>query len=413
MLRFIATAALFVGAAPLGLTRQSPTADGEFAKPIDPSRAQSPYLPGDLGLQAQGFFLRPHGQKRFQFVEWESEATLTNALADLPKGVEGRAEVRMAPGRYVVEQQILIEGVDRLTITGGLGAQFVFADGPDVTTFLSAPVVDGDVVLRVEQLGQLREGFNYQVYSADGRGDRLLEFSVLAIKDELVYLKRSVQFMPHVREIPSGAAVVEEVNFLRVIECNDLSLEGLHFDGRHRGGGRTHTTYCGVYATGRFVEHQRATNKGLRVRNCSFKNFKGRGVVFYAMEDVFVEGNYFEHIRAQAIEIDHLASGHIRGNVVNGAEVGVMINDAYESIVEGNVLRHCQDGVRFLEIYDDDWVNTGSIVRDNLIGPGYRSGVYFQGSGCVDNVIEGNAFVGLGDHQRVIGGEGNVIRFVD
>ena len=413
MLRLIATATLLVGAAPLGFSWQSPTADGEFAKPMDLAHPPSPYAPGDLGAHAPGFFLRAHGQERFQFVEWESEDSLTGALAGLPKAKTGTAEVRMAPGRYVIEQQVVIKGVDRLTVTGGPGAQFVFADGPDTTTYLSAPIVEGDVVLRVDHLGQLREGFNYQVYSADGKGDRLLEFSVLAIKDELVYLTRVVKFMPHVKEVPQGAAVVEQVNFFRVKECSDLTLEGLHCDGRHRGGVRTHTTYCGVYATGHYVAGQRATTKGLTVRNCSFKNLKGRGIAFYGMEDVVIEGNYFEHIRAQAMEIDHFASGHIRGNVVNGAEVGVMINDAYESVVEGNVLRHCQDGVRFREIYDDDWVNTGNIVRDNLIGPGYRNGVYFQFAGCVDNVVEGNVFVGFKDDKRVVGGEGNVIQLDD
>ena len=413
MLRPIATAALLVGAAPLGLSWQSPTADGEFAKPLDLAHPQSPYAPGDLGAHAPGFFLRAHAQKRFEFVEWESEDSLSDALAKLPKAAKGTAEVRMAPGRYVIEQQVVIKGVDRLTITGGAATEFVFADGPDTTTSLAAPVVPGDLVLRVDHIGKLREGFNYQVYSADGKGDRILEFTVLAIKDDLVYLTRAVKFMPHVKEVPQGAAIVEQVNFFRVKECDDLTLQGLHCDGRHRGGVRTHTTYCGVYVTGLYIPRKRATSKGLTVRNCSFKNLKGRGIAFYGMEDVLIEGNYFEHIRAQAIEIDHFGSGTIRGNVVNGAEVGVMINDAYESVVEGNVLRHCQDGIRFREIYDDDWVNTGNVVRDNLIGPGYRNGVYFQFDGCVDNVVEGNTFVGYPKTKRIVGGEGNVIRLED
>ncbi len=403
---------LLIAATP-GFSWQAPTADGEFAKPMELGQPPSPYPPGDLGIESPGFFLRPHGEERFEFVRWESEDSLTDALADLPKAKEGTAEVRMAPGRYVIEQQVLIQGVDRLTITGGAAAQFVFADGPDTTTSLTAPVQEGDVVLRVAHTGKMREGFNYQVYRADGKGDRLLEFSVLAIKDDLIYLSRAVKFMPHVREVPQGAAVIEQVNFFRVKECNDLTLEGLHCDGRHRGGVRTHTTYCGVHATGHYVPHKRATTKGLTVRNCSFRNLKGRGVVFYGMEDVFIEGNYFEHIRAQAMEIDHFASGHIRGNVVNGAEVGVMVNDAYESVVEGNVLRHCQDGIRFREIYADDWVNTGNVARDNLIGPGLRYGIYFQFEGCVDNLVEGNVFVGYGKNNRVFGGEGNDIRLAD
>lgn len=413
MLSFLALAPLALGLLSPGLPQsQSPTADGEFAKPMDLTRRPSPFVPGDLGMQPGGFFLRAHGESRFRFIEWESEDSLTRTLARLPKA-PGTAEVRMAPGRYVIEQQITIEGVDHLTITGGGSAEFVFADGPDVTTSLSAPVQQGDLVLRVDHIERLREGFHYQVYYPGGKGDRILEFTVLAIKDDLVYLSRVVNFMPHVTEVPVGAEVIEQVNFFRVIECNDLTLEGLHCDGRHRGGWRTHTTYCGVYATGKYVSHQRATDKGFVVRNCSFKNLKGRGIAFYGLEDVLIQGNYFEHIRAQAIEIDHFASGHVCGNVVNGAEVGVMVNDAYESVVEGNVLRYCEDGVRFLEIYDDDWVNTGNVVRDNLIGPGYRSGIFFQFDGVEGNVIEGNVFTGFPAAKRVVGGEGNVIRLTD
>ncbi|QDV05132.1 hypothetical protein Poly30_06270 [Planctomycetes bacterium Poly30] len=419
MIRPLIALALLLHLAAAGFAFQKPTASGDFAKPMDPAEPESPYPPGDLDRETPGFFLRGHADDRFRFVPWASERTLTEALARLPKVApedrDGpRAEVRMAPGRYIIEQQIVIDSVHRLTVTGDESARFVFADGPNTTTFLGAPANVGDLVLRVDHPERIREGFNYQVYAASNRGDRMLEFSVLAVKDELVYLTRPVQYMPHVREIPAGSQVVEEVNFFRARKCRDLILQGLHCDGRHRGGTRTHTTYCGVYYTGLYVPGKRATTKGLIVRNCSFKNLKGRGVVFYGAEDVLIEGNYFEHIRAQAIEIDHFASGRVRGNVVNGAEVGVMVNDAYESVVEGNVLRYCLDGVRFLEIFDDDWVNSGNIVRDNLIGPGLTSGnssgVNFFNEGMVDNVVQGNVFVGLKDARRVVRGEGNVIR---
>jgi hypothetical protein len=416
MLRFIGLFALLIHLAAPALSLQEPTAVGDFAKPMDPARRPSPYPPGVMGEFTPGFFLRAHGEERFQFHEWKSERTLSGVLARLPKGdiqQTGTAEVRMAPGRYVIQQQIEIAGVDHLTITGDESAQFVFADGPDTATFLAAPAAEGDLVLRVEQPEALREGFHYQIYEANGRGDRLLEFTVLAIKDELVYLTRPVAYMGHVDGIAAGTQIMEQVNFFRVTRCNYLTLQGLHCDGRHRGGTRTHTTYCGVFFTGHYVAGKRATTRGLIVRNCSFRNLKGRGVVFYAAEDVLIEGNYFEHIRAQAIEIDHYASGHIRCNVVNGADVGVMVNDAYESIIEANVLRHCFDGVRFHEVFQDDWVNTGNIVRDNHIGPCGRAGVHFFNEGMVDNVVEGNLFEGFASELHVVGGEGNIIRMRD
>ncbi|MEM8709462.1 MAG: right-handed parallel beta-helix repeat-containing protein [Planctomycetota bacterium] len=392
----------------------------------------SPFAPGDLepadleildfdlpgatsgnDAPGPGFFLRGHGAESFRFVPWTSERSLTEALAKLPPVAptsDATAEVRMAPGRYVIESEILINGVHHLTFTGHPEAEFVFADGPDATTHLIGPVAEGDLVLRVEHPSRMRAGFHYQIYAADGRGDRMLEFTVLAVKDGLVYLKRAVNFMQHVTAIRAGAQVMQQVNFLRVRKCHDLTLQGLRLDGRHRGGTRTHTTYCGAYVTGNYVPHRRATTKGLVVRGCTFRNLKGRGIAFYGMEDVTIERNYFEHIRAQAIEIDHFASGYIHGNVVNGAEIGVMVNDAYESVVEGNILRHCQDGVRFMEIYDDPWVNTGNLVRGNDIGPGYRFGVFFRNEGMVDNVVEGNVFRGFKANDRVVGGEGNEIR---
>ena len=88
-----------------------------------------------------------------------------------------------------------------------------------------------------------------------------------------------------------------------------------------------------------------------------------------------------------------------------------MVNDAYESIVEGNVLTHCTHGVRFLEVYKDDWVNSGNIIRDNIFGPGTRAGVFFFNEGMTDNVITGNFYEGMADEYRVVDGEGNQVDF--
>ena len=86
MLSFLALAPLALGLLSPGLPQsQSPTADGEFAKPMDLTRRPSPFVPGDLGMQPGGFFLRAHGESRFRFIEWESEDSLTRTLARLPK----------------------------------------------------------------------------------------------------------------------------------------------------------------------------------------------------------------------------------------------------------------------------------------------------------------------------------------
>ena len=393
------------------LEQKQPTANGSYAKPIKEGKVENPYHPGSLEQVSQGFLIRRPGETRFEFFSWLNEGTLNRELR-LIKNLEGDCEIRMLPGRYVIEQRIFVNSVNDLTITGGPGVEFVFADGPDRTTTTTASVSKGDLTVQVEHPERIREGFRYQLHFPDTTQDRLLEFECAEVKDGLIQMANPAHFMPHVKEdIPAGVVVMEELNFFRVRRCPNITIQGIHMDGRDRGGKRGHTTYCGVYASGRYKSHERAIIHGMTIRNCSFKNLKGRGIVFYAMDEVTIEGNYFEDIRAQAIEIDHFSSGRIVGNVVNGAEIGVMVNDAYESIVEGNVLSHCLHGVRFLELYDDEWVNSGNIIRDNIFGPGTTAGINFYSEGMSDNVITGNIFLGFGDGYRVINPKGNVVDF--
>lgn len=377
----------------------------------DVSRPPRIYPPG-TDVPERGFYVRGQETDRFRFVKWESEETINKAL-DFLKRKEGSCAIQFAPGDYEIESRIFVNEVQNLTISGIPGVRLHFADGPNKTTAMRKAAEAGSATIEVEHPERLVIGRRYQVYREDGRWDRILEFEVKEVVDGVVHLRHPVHFFPHVKEVPVGSQVMAEMTFFRVRQSPGFTLQGIYMDGRHRGGIRGHTTYCGVHANGLYKAHQRATHTGFTVRNCTFKNLKGRGVVFYGLGEGLVENNEFEFITAQAIEIDHFSQGIIRGNHVNGAEVGVMVNDAYESIVEGNVLRNCGHGVRFLEIYDDPWVNSGNIIRDNVIGPGCAAGVHFFSEGMNDNLITGNHFLGLGDKYKVVNGEGNQIEFVD
>ena len=355
-----------------------------------------------------GFFARGAGEERLRFHPWKGERTLNGVLYQM-RHKDGTAEIHFAPGRYEIEQWIHVNEVNNLTISGSSEVELVFSEGPDRTTLISAPVSAGNTSMLVEHPDRLKAGRRYQIYRADGRADRLLEFTVMDVMDGVVLLTEPARYMQHVKDVPVGSQVMEELNFFRVRASPGFTLQGINMDGRNRGGIRGHTIYCGVYATGRYKEHQRATTLGMSVRNCTFRNLSGRGMAFYGWADVVVEDNYFSGIRAQAIEIDHFASGVIKNNVIDGAEVGVMVNDAYESIIEGNMIRNCGHGVRFLELYKDDWVNTGNVVRDNWIGPGCRAGVMFFNEGMVDNPISGNRYFDLREAVQVINGQGNPI----
>ncbi len=354
-----------------------------------------------------GIFFKKPNAKRFEFFPWESEETLNGLIWDIK--YKPGAEIVFAPGIYVIEQRIFVNEVPDLRMSGMPGTRLVFAAGPDKTDTNTNPINRGDTFIHVEHPERFKVDWRYQLYKADGRGDRVLEFVVKSVLEDRLELTLPAHFMPHVKEIPSGCQIMEELNFFRVRRCPNFVLENLEMDGLNRGGIRGHTNYCGIYATGLYKEHERPTTLGFEIRGCRFKNLKGRGLVFYGMGDVLIENNYFENIRAQAMEIDHFSSGHIRNNYVNGAEVGVMVNDAFESIVEGNVLTNCGHGVRFLMVYPDDWVNTGNIIRDNRIGPGCKAGVHFFSKGLSQNVVTGNTFIGFKNEHKVINGAGNTI----
>ncbi len=367
---------------------------------------QTEELPADFEGQL-GFYVHFPKQERYDFFEWESETTLNDVLWDIK--YKPGAHIYILPGTYEIEQRIFVNEIPDLKISGLPGVRFVFAEGADKLCGNSRHINEGDTEIYVEDTSLFNPEWRYQIYAADGRGDRILEFEVTTVHEDHVKLRVPAHFMPHVKGVPKDSQIMEQLNMFRVRRCPNFILENVEMDGRNRGGIRGHTIYSGIYATGLYKAHERATTLGFEVRGCVFKNLKGRGVVFYGMADCLIQNNYFENIRAQAIEIDHFSSGHILGNYVNGAEVGVMVNDAYESIVESNILTHCKHAVRFLEIYNDEWVNSGNIIRDNQIGPGCRGGIVFFNEGMTDNQVVGNRFLDIKDGDRVVRGEGNII----
>jgi hypothetical protein len=319
--------------------------------------------------------------------------------------------VRFAPGTYTLELGIEVFRVPNLTISGSPGAVIQFAQGPEHPPLTTVEAREGDLWLEVDRTEGLRVGARYQLYSPQRSGARVLDFQIDSIDGRRVLLRRPVRFMPRIDQIPAGSRLLLELNAFRFRECPGLTLQNLTVDGRGRGPVRGHTLYCGVYATGKYRQGERPTTRGLTVRGCTFRNLMGRGVCFYGIEDVRVEHSGFFDIRAQAIEIDHYSSAYVAYNHVERAEVGVMLNDSFETLVEGNVLRGCRKAaVRILRIFPEGWVNTGNVVRDNRIGPGNRLGVSIESDiemEITGNVVLGNHFVGLEPELRVIEPGGN------
>jgi hypothetical protein len=355
-----------------------------------------------------GLFVHSAGTDETRFVPWSSEVTITREIRRLRDG----GTIRFAPGTYVIDEAIVVALANNLTISGSAAVTLEFAPGPERTPRTLSAVEAGDTTLHIDHPGDLIAGRRYQLYPPESDLNRVLEFIVESVEDGQVLLTKPVAFMPLIKEIPAGCRVIEEVNFFRVLGSPGTVIENFTLDGMGRGEIRGHTLFTGVYASGLLVGGGRPKVSGLTVRGCDFRRLTGRGVAAYGIADVLVEECSFTDIRAQAIEIDHYSQGLVRRNVVDGAEVGVMVNDAFETVVEHNVLSNCWTAVRLLRIFPEDWVNTGNIVRSNRIGPGCTRGVALDddlSNGLIGNEITGNHFIGMERGVRVIGRRRNQV----
>jgi hypothetical protein len=382
---------LAVGAvlAPLAVSSQDPEGQAPEPSPTAPAAAE-----GD----GRGVYVRTRGRKRYVFVPWESEESL-NKVFESMKGVGG--EVHFTAGTYTLEQGFVVTDVPDLTVSGTPAVTLEFANEPEPARATTAPIEAGASSIFVDHAEGLRPGWKYQLYAANGRGDRRLEFEVAGVEGSEVRLAEPAHYMPHVTEIPAGCRVLEEVNVFNVHSSPRLTIQNLVLDGHGRGDVRGHTIYCGILNVGDYREGRRPSTFGFTVRGCTFRGLDGRGIAFYGVGDGLIEGNAFHDIRAQAIEIDHFSSGTIRNNFVERAETGVTLNDCFDSLVEGNVLRDCQFGVYFMKVLDYGWVNTGNTIRDNQIGPGCDQGIAFRDA-MEGNFLRNNRFLGIERESQVV-----------
>lgn len=348
----------------------------------------------------RGYFVQAEGERFPRFHAWTGEMALNRELARL--AATGGGEVRLAPGDYELAFGLFLLDCRGLTLAGMPGARLVFAPEPAERARLVTAVTAGATTLEVDRPDLVRPGWNYQLYAPDLAGDRLLEFGVAGIDGTRITLRGPVEFMRHVRAIPAGSVLVQELNALRLRAVDDVTIEGLVIDGRGRGDVQGHTTFSGVLASGAVGAGQGAVNSGLVVRNCTFEGLTGRGVAVYAMTGVRVEGCTFRAIRTEAIEIDHFSSGIVRGNAIHGARTAIALNDAFDTTVSTNLVSGAGQGISLVRHFDDPTVNRGLVIKGNRVTSsaiGITLGGFTTGY-----ELEGNDLATLDEARRVVPG---------
>ena len=157
-----------------------------------------PPTPLDQIGEHLGFFAKMPGKDHFEFHRWESEETINEVLWHMKYKSGG--EIHFAPGTYEIRQWIFVNEIPDLRITGSPGVQLVFAEGPDVLSRNKNAINKDDLSIAVEDPELFRVDGRYQMYMADGRGDRILEFEVTKIEEDRVF-----RLSPSEASIPSRA----------------------------------------------------------------------------------------------------------------------------------------------------------------------------------------------------------------
>lgn len=377
--------------------------DPASGKETDLPKVQRQVVPEAVLEASNGLFIQRLTESDLEFVEWRSELTANRAIRSLRK--EGGGTLYFAPGRYVVRHGMWISAADGIALIAAPNVELVFPDREAQQGIrLAEAAYEGQRHLTVDNVEGLAIGGRYQLFPGGGKGGRLLEFTVKKVEGTKLTIGASIKFMTHVKEIPEGSVVIEELNFFRVSRSRNVTIQGFAMDGRNRGKFIGHTTSSGIIVGNSFNAARaegRPVFSGLRILDNSFRNLRGRGVAIYGTDDAIVTGNHLANIRTQAIEIDHFSAVRVHENTIKDSFVGIQLDDAYNSIVEDNLLEGVRRGIVFVGHFDDPWANTGNkILRNRLVGPG-KTGVQLS-TRSRDNIIAGNEFTAI---ERPLVGE--------
>lgn len=339
--------------------------------PLSPSGPE-PFLVSNrlqLDFFPRGILVTPAGATDPVFTSWSDERTINQAINSL-RATDG-GEIRLTPGTYEIRQGISIRDVDNVTVTGSSDVKLVFPDARQPFRLLrSAP--EGQFFVELDSTDGLLTDVRYQIHNEDGI--RILEFVPRLIAGTIVWLRQPIAYMSHVTEIPAGATVREEFNFFRLSGANNITIRDLEMDGRNVGDVVGHTMYCGILSRNQYVPNNtvRSAVTGLQILDNTFRNLRGRGVAAYSVENMHCAGNTFVNISAEAVEVDHYSRATVIDNEFRDSNQAVVMDDAYNTLIQGNRIIRCQVGVAFNNHFTDEWVNRGAFVANNYIeGPGH------------------------------------------
>jgi len=232
-------------------------------------------------------------------------------------------------------------------------------------------VNEGDQIIYVNNPNHLIIGQEYIIYP-NKKDDRLLEFKIIDIIENIIKIDKPVRFMSHVKHIPVNSPIIKRENFIEIVNSNNITIENLIFDGQNKGQYLGHINYCAIlYAGAKSIANDvniKDINKNLIIKNNHFINLNGRGVAFYNLIDAKVNNNFFFNIKQEALEVDHFSSGIINNNFFLNNRVAIQLNDAFNTLVFKNFLLNNTININIIKHFPDKLIsNTDLEIEDNQI----------------------------------------------
>lgn len=353
-------------------------------------------VPAEIKQAQNMIFWQKIGDSSLNQTVWESTKTINDLVIDLQ---DSGGVIYFSSGDYYIDSEIQIFDISNLQIKG-YQATLKFPDGPVAHVALTLEAREGDFELFVEDTGFFEVGKEYQIYASNKKGDRLLEFVVTKIKDNSIVIGTPVKYMAHVSQIPAGSLVYKTLNFIKLKDSDNIGISGLVLDGQNFGEIRGHTMYCGIFFQNVYSTYKDLSEnnidaiksdltKNFTVNNMVFKNLIGRALAIYAVKNVMIKDNYAENIAVEAFELDHFSSGSIINNQIKKAQVGIQLDDAYDSMVSDNFIENTDIAINIYGHFDDSWLNTGHQINDNHI-VNSRSAAVVLNQNAKNNFISNN-----------------------
>jgi hypothetical protein len=137
-------------------------------------------------------------------------------------------------------------------------------------------------------------------------------------------------------------------------------------------------------------------SSNIAVRHCTIMNCYGRAVAFYHTTDSEVVGCRISAINDEAIDFDHFALRcRAIGNWIDGATIGLELNDASHCVVRHNTIQRVRIGAKiwWYSKFDPEGLNEHNVIEHNTIGPVEEKAI-FIGRNCHNNRVAHNFLSG-------------------